>query len=317
MTTLFIGDFGHGLMPAEAALQEAVQAFADPDPIAASATPAFTARCVPGVACIATGADVPRPPRRVVLVGPVGYLRRVPPLVAAFGAAVAAGAAPHVHNLTLPPGLLPEAYAQVAEALAEATGSIRDHITLLNLMQAGLPWFPRLATYPERGLRPDDSLAALLPDGPAPVGLMLDGYPQMLTALDRHPEAFARLLAHHPDLPVLAIPIAARGLTDASMPNPIVALRQALLRFRGGQAPLLPALLDEAWWLAHATPAGIAGLVRRCAGVLTTTDLGVAFAAGAGLPCQVIGITPDDPATRAAGTLAEALAPGSSFAVLR
>lgn len=317
MTTLFVGDFGHGLMAAEAALQAAVQAFNDADSIAVTATAAFTARCVPGLTCIGAGEPLPRPAGRVVLVGPVGYLRRVPPLIDAFRAAVAGGAAPVVHNLTLPPGLLPGAYARVAQALGDATGSIRDHITLLNLMQAGLPWFPLLATYPERGLRPDDSLAALLPEGPAPVALMLDGYPQMLAALDRHPEAFRSLLAHHPDRPVLAIPIAARGLTDASMPDPPTALRQALLRFRGGQPPLLPPLLDPGWWLAHATPAGIAGLVRRCAAVLTTADLGVAFAAGAGLPCHVIGITMDDPATRAAGTLAAALAPGSSFVVLR
>jgi len=317
MTTLFLGDFGNAVMAAEAALIEAVRSIGDPDPIVVTATPAFTARCVPGLTCITPGTTPPRPPRQVVLAGPIGRPERALALIADFTAATADGLPARLHNLSLPAGLPPPDTLRIAERIAGATGSLRDHVTMLVMLRRRLPWLPELAAYPERTLQHDDSLAALLPDGPPPIGMMLDGSPAMLACLEQHPQAFAAALGPPEAGPVLPIPDTARGLSDARMGDAVFASRRALLTLRPGQAPLLPALLDTGWWHEHATPAGLAGLVRRCAAVVTTTDLGVVLAAAAGIPCHIIGYTLDDPATRAGGTLAGVLAPGSSFVVLR
>lgn len=318
MTVLFLGDFGIGLMAAEAALLEAVRAIGDPDPIAMTHTPSFTQRCVPGVTCIAPGAAPPRPPARVVLTGPIGLAARMVPLLAVLAANTKAGAAPQLHNLSLPPGLAGAGgIATVVAALAGIPGSFCDHASLLSLLREGLPWLPTLATYPERTLPHDESIAVLLPDGPAPIGMMFDGSPRLLACLQSHAAVFQARLAADPDRRVLAIPASARSPANASIGDAVLATRQALLAFRGGQAPLLPALLDTGWWLANATPGGLGGLVRRCVGLVTNTDFGVMLAAAAGIPCHVIGLTMDDPATRAGATLAGALAPGSSFVVLR
>lgn len=317
MTALFIGDFGQGLMAAETALLEALRTIGDPDPIVATASPGFTARCVPGVACIGPDEAPPRPPSRVVLTGPIGWPGHVAPLMTAFAAASAAGAAPEIHNLSLPSGVEREATFRIAAALGGLRGSMRDHVTHLLMMRRGLDWFPALAGYPERTVKADDSLARFLPDGPAPIGVMLDSSPHLLTCMSTHAGIFSDALALLPDRPVLPIPPSMRERDDDAVPDTVVAARRALLAFRAGQAPLLPALLDADWWLAQATPAGLAGLVGRCEALVTTSDLGVLLAAAAGIPCHIIGLSPDDAATRAGGTLAGAMAPGSSFIVLR
>ncbi|WP_431282575.1 hypothetical protein ACQW02_24750 [Humitalea sp. 24SJ18S-53] len=319
MTVLFFGDFGTGHMAAETALLEAVRAIGDPDPIVVTAAPGFTARCAPDVTCIAPGEAPPRQPSRIVLAGPIGRARRVPPLMALFEDAIAATPRANacLHNLSLPSGVDSAQGLRIAATLDGLQGSMRDHVTHLTMMRRGLRWFPALATFPERTLPHDDSLACLLPEGPAPLGLMLDASPHLLESMDKHPAAFRHVLGLLADRPVLPIPPSVRQAGDDSAPDPILGARQALLAFRPGQAPLLPALLDADWWLSHATPGGIGGLVKRCAMLVTTSDLGVLLAAATGVPCHIIGLSQDDAATRAGGTLAGALAPGSSFTVLR
>lgn len=317
MTTLFIGDFGHGLMAAETALLHALRAIGDPDPIVVTASPGFTTRCVPEITCVGPTEAPPRPPSRVVLTGPIGWPGHVAPLLTAFAAASAAGAAPEVCNLSLPSGVEREETFRVAAALGGLRGSMRDHVTHLLMMRRGLDWFPALSGYPERTVRADDSLARFLPGGPAPIGVMLDSSPHLLVRMKSHADIFRNAFALLPDRPVLPIPPSMRQRHDDAAPDTVVAARQGLLAFRPGQAPLMPALLDAGWWLTHATPAGLAGLVERCASLVTTSDLGVLLAAAAGIPCHIIGLSPDDAATRAGGTLAGAMAPGSSFIVLR
>jgi len=317
VTTLFIGDFGVGLMAAVTALVEALRAIGDPDAIVATASPGFTARCVPDVICIGPDEASPRRPSRVVLTGPIGWPAHVTPLMTAFAAASAAGATPEIHNFSLPSGVESEVTFRIAAALSGLRGSMRDHVTHLSMMRRGLDWFPSLAGYPERTMTADDSLTRFLPAGPAPVGVMLDSSPHMLTCMSTHADTFSAAFALLPDRSVLPIPPSMRQRDDKAVPDTVLAARRALLAFRPGQAPLLPALLDADWWLANATPAGVAGLVGRCAALVTTSDLGVLLAAAAGIPCHIIGLSPDDAATRAGGTLAGAMAPGSSFIVLR
>ncbi|PZW44809.1 hypothetical protein C8P66_11499 [Humitalea rosea] len=316
MTSLFLGDFGHGLIAAEAALAEAIRSLGAVDPIVVSATPAYTERCVPGITCIAPDDPLPRAVSQVVLAGPIFRRDRTLALVEAFSAAKAAGATPRLHNLSLPPGLEPAETAGIAVEFADATGSLRDHTSLLVLMRRRLPWFPDFACFSERTLGHDDSLSALLPEGPAPLGLMFDGTPLMLDCLEDNPAAFAAVMGSPGSGPLLPIPDTAPGLTGIVMGDAVLASRRAMRAARPGEAALLPALLDTRWWLENATPAGLAGLVRRCSALVTTTDFGVVLAAAAGIPCHIIGYSMDDPATRAGGTLAGALAPGSSFIVL-
>ena len=73
---------------------------------------------------------------------------------------------------------------------------------------------------------------------------------------------------------------------------------------------------DAASWRREMTPARFKGWVAACDQVIGGRELPVAFAASAGIPCLALAPHADHEVGRAAGTLANRLAPGSRYRVL-
>ena len=244
---------------------------------------------------------------RVVLAGIFGERAAWDAALAQAARAVAAGARLDVLALTVERGAARrEPPAGIAVLDAAATLEARDHRTaaLLLVWHAATP--ARIAAYPERGTAPDGSLAAQLPAGPL-LGLSILGG----ATLPPGPMPWLQpLLAGAAGWPVLPLPAEAADtpLDDLAGSHAFAA---AVLP---GATLLLPELANPVWRRRQVTPARLAGLVGRCALVVTNQDLVAAMAIAAGRPVigPVLGF--DRRISACLSTLANDLPPGSMLA---
>ena len=310
MSTLFLGDFGRGDLAAEAALLHALPDLPGPH-VVATEDAETTLRLAPGVTPLLPGQPTPGEVRRAVLLGPQANVNRAYNQIRRLGALRERGLATELRNISFHPwGPL---YRPDEPAMAALLGleraSARDHRTLGSMVEWRCPWWPAFDAFPEAADTPE--LPAVLPPGPR-LGLSIrDG--------ERPREAFARCAEQ-----VAALCAPYRGWTVVPLPmsrtDEAEDLR-ATLNFAAEFLPGSPVAAeaapgDHGEWRRALTPARLKGWVASCDAVVAGRDLIVAYAASAGVPCLALACRADDEAGRAAGTLANTLAPGSRYVAL-
>ncbi len=316
MRTVFLGAYGHGNLGDELCLMEAMRAFPAEESIAHSADPAWTLRCVPGLAaCFERLPELLRlkPDRIVYGGGMFGVSEAFQAWMPWLARAAAAGAEIHFHNLGLARikhdlGWLDEAARAVIAGAASFT--VRDYVSFEMAAEAGLGRMPRITFYPEADIPPDPTLAdALLPRDRKLLGLSIIPFALMRDCL-RHDAARVRaILAPFADHAIL--PIASTVHRAREEEEDIAGIAAFLAEFLPRAEIAAPILLDRAHWRAELTPARLKGLIARCDTLLTQRKHNAIHAIGAGV--RVIGLHPieDDSLRRTFVALGHRLPPGS------
>lgn len=317
MLTAFLGAYGYGNLGDELCLMEAMRAFPSERAYACSVDPDWTRRCVPGLAgCFRDGRQMlALAPRRIVFGGgmfgvPDAFRAWMPHLAAAE----AAGAEIHLHNLGVAwllkdLGWLDAAARGVIRRLAGFT--VRDHLSVERVAEAGLGRMPRITFFPEADIPADPSLAeALLPAGGAPIlGVSIIPMPLMDAALRHEATRVRALLA--PFRAHRVLPVVSTLHQDAAEEDDRLGFRNFVASFLPDAEILAPQLLDAAFWRAELTPPRLKGLIARCDTLLSQRKHNAIHAIGAGV--RVIGLHPleDNSLRRTFVTLAHRLPPGS------
>jgi polysaccharide pyruvyl transferase WcaK-like protein len=314
--TAFLGAYGYGNLGDELCLMEAMRAFPGGVAHAFSVDPAWTMRCVPGLAgCFRDAAAMlALRPRRVVFGGgmfgiPDAFRAWMP----AMAAAEAAGAEIHLHNLGVAWLLrdrdwLDDAARGVIARAASFT--VRDPLSVERVAEAGLGRLPRVTHFPECDIPADDTLAdALLPRGRRLLGVSIIPTAGMRACLAQDAarvHALLRDLADHAVVPVVST---VHG--DSAEEDDLAGCRDFLRDFLPKAEIVAPPLLDPAHWRAEMTPPRLKGLIARCDVLLTQRKHNAVHAIGAGV--RVIGLHPlvDNSLRRTFVALAHRLPKGS------
>jgi hypothetical protein len=317
MRTAFLGAYGYGNLGDELCLMEAMHAFPTEDAHAFSVNPAWTQRCVPGLAgCFRdAGMMLALAPRRVVFGGgmfgvPEAFAAWMPALVEAE----AMGAEIHFHNLGV--AWLIKDLAWLDDAARgvfarAATFTVRDHLSVEYAAMANIGRLPRITRFPEADLPADPALAdALLPrDGPPMLGISIIPTPMMRDALrhdaDRVRQALAGFAGH------AVLPVISTVHQDTEAEDDAAGFAAFVEAFLPRAEIVAPLLRDPDFWRAEMTPARLKGLIARCGTLLTHRKHNAIHAIGAGV--RVIGLHPleDNSLRRTFVTMAHRLPAGS------
>ncbi len=317
MRTAFLGAYGYGNLGDELCLIEAMQAFPSGEAFAFSVAPAWTMRCVPGLAgCFRNAAELRalRPARIVHGGGMFGTSEAFRTWMPALAEAAARGAEIHLHNLGLAwlrhdLGWLDDAARGVIAGAASFT--VRDFLGVERAAEAGLGRLPRITHFPEADLPADPNLAeALLPrDGRPLLGLSIIPLPAMRAALEHEAARIAALLAEFRGHAL--VPIVSTVHVDSAAEDDLTGFLLFRDRFLPDAPIAAPALLDRAHWRAAMTPGRLKGLIARCAALVSQRKHNCIHAIGAGV--RVIGLGPleDNSLRRTFIAMAHRLPPGS------
>lgn len=313
--TLFLGEFGRGDLSGEAALQQAAAPLGRAA-IVATDDPEATARILPHATLLPPNTPTPPEARRALLTGPMSDHNRAVDLILRLGLLRQRGLRIGLRSLSLFPwGPLyrpaPEVRA-VLEVLDEA--SARDHRTLGSMVEWRCPWWAGLEAFPEGDLLPElpPPLPSGLPAGPR-LGLSVSDSQKTREVFAKHEALVAEYLAPYDGWTVVPLPVVRQGEGGS---DDLRAIRDCAARFLPRSPVVETGPEDVASWRREMTPARLKGWIASCGQVIGGRDLPVAFAAGAGIPCLALAPHADHEAGRAAGTLANRLAPGSRYRVL-
>jgi hypothetical protein len=185
---------------------------------------------------------------------------------------------------------------------------LRDHHTANTLLVWRVAAPQRIRPYPERDLAPDPALAETLPSGPL-LGLAILGGTEMRRAVAERQASLAALFARFQGWPVLPLPVEAPESPADDLP----ATLELAAAFLPGSPVLLPELAETRWRRRQLTPARLKGLVARCAAMVATQDLPLAYAIAAGVPAIGIALGQDRRAAACLSSLANALPAGSDL----
>ncbi|UPG73094.1 hypothetical protein MVG78_02625 [Roseomonas gilardii subsp. gilardii] len=312
--TLFLGEFGRGDLAGEA-LQQAAAPLGRAA-IVATDDPEATARILPHATLLPPNTPTPPEARRALLTGPMSDHNRAVDLILRLGLLRQRGLRIGLRSLSLFPwGPLyrpaPEVRA-VLEVLDEA--SARDHRTLGSMVEWRCPWWAGLEAFPEGDLLPElpPPLPADLPAGPR-LGLSVSDSQKTREVFAKHEALVAEYLAPYDGWTVIPLPVVRQGEGGS---DDLRAIRDCAARFLPRSPVLETGPEDVASWRREMTPARLKGWIASCGQVIGGRDLPVAFAASAGIPCLALAPHADHEAGRAAGSLANRLAPGSRYRVL-
>lgn len=194
------------------------------------------------------------------------------------------------------------------EALEEAAAlELRDHHSANTLLVWRIAAPFRIFAYPERAVWPDPTLAEALPAGPLlGVGILGGGGPA--GALARSGTALRALLAPFRGWPVVPLPAEPPG----GRGDDLGGTRAFAATWLEGASVLLPELSDPAF-RRSLDASRLAGLVARCAHVVTNQDLVAALAVAQRVPVLGLGAGQDARIKACLATLANELPPGSAL----
>ncbi|MGG5810805.1 polysaccharide pyruvyl transferase family protein [Falsiroseomonas sp. CW058] len=312
--TAFLGAYGFGNLGDELCLMEAMRAFPGGEAHALSADPAWTIRCVPGLAgCFREGPEMLalRPARVVFGGGMFGIAEAFAAWMPWMARAMRQGAEVHLHNLGV---------ARIKDDLswldADARGviarlasfTVRDYVSFEMVAEAGLGRMPRITFHPEADIPPDPTLAdALLPRDVRLLGLSI--IPSLRPYLDQDAARVRALLAEFEGHAV--VPIVSTLHMDSAREDDMQGVGEFLFEVLPRMEIAAPILLDRAHWRAELTPARLKGLIARCDALVTQRKHNAIHAIGAGV--RVIGLHPleDDSLRRTFVAMAHRLPPGS------
>jgi len=296
MRTAFLGAYGYGNLGDELCLIEAMRAFPSDEAFAFSVAPAWTMRCVPGLAgCFRNDRelDLLRPRRIVFGGGMVGLPDAFRAWMPALARALARGAEIQFHNLGIGwlRGDLAWLDAAARDVLARAAGfSVRDHLGVERAAELGLPRLARITHFPEADIPADPALAeALLPrDGRKLLGLSMIPLPGMRQALAHEADRVRALLGEFPDHAL--VPIVSTVHVSSPEEDDLAGFAHFLRSFLPDAPIAAPALLDRAHWRSTMTPPLLKGLIARCDVLVSQRKHNCIHAIGAGT--RVIGLSP-------------------------
>ncbi|MFT8244791.1 hypothetical protein [Roseomonas sp. BN140053] len=316
MSTLLLGEFGRGDLAGEAALLHAAGDPANRGPgssplLVATDDPEGTLRLLPGAVPVPPNTPTPESARRAALCGPQADIGRAADLVRRLGVlAEARGLRIGLSNLSFHPwGPLyrPEPTLRAVLERLDWAGA-RDHRTLGAMVEWRPSWWPSLDAYPEAVILPE--LPEQLPPGPR-LGLAIRDGAKPREAHAAHAAAIEALCAPYDGWTVVPLPVVRNeGVDD------LRAIRDFAARFLPNSPVADTVPESPAEWRRAATPQRLKGWVASCDAAIAGRELVIAFAAAAGVPCLALAPHADDEAGRAAGTLANRLAPGSRYRVL-
>ncbi|UFN48940.1 polysaccharide pyruvyl transferase family protein [Roseomonas sp. OT10] len=316
MRTAFIGAYGFGNLGDELCLIEAMREFPAAEAFAFSVQPAWTHRCVPGLAGTFRNGPEMRalaPARVVYGGGGIGTRADVETFFPWMAEALAAGAELHVHNIGVArippgPGWPAPVVREVLEGLASFT--VRDHRSVDMVAEWGLEVLPGVTRYPERAIAPDFGLAdALLPGDRPLLGLSIIDTPLMRRCLEHDAAVVEALLARFPGHAVL--PVCSTLHVDSAEEDDGSGFRRFAARFLAGREILCPQLAERPFWAAEVTPRRLKGLIARLDTLISQRKHNCLHGLGAGT--RTIGLSPmrDDSLRRVFVTLANQLPAGS------
>jgi hypothetical protein len=185
---------------------------------------------------------------------------------------------------------------------------LRDHHSANTLLVWRVAAPQRIRPYPERDVTPDPALAEGLPPGRL-LGLAILGGAEMQRAIAERAQALGAILAPFRGWPVLPLPVESPGAPQDDLP----VTRDFAVALLPGSAVLLPELAEVGWRRRQLTPARLKGLVARCAVVIATQDLPLAYAVAAGVPAIGLALGQDRRAAACLSSLANALPAGSDL----
>ncbi|PWS38766.1 hypothetical protein DFH01_05810 [Falsiroseomonas bella] len=185
---------------------------------------------------------------------------------------------------------------------------LREHVTANALLVWRVAAAQRIRPFPERAVAPDPALAGALPDGKL-LGLAILGGEETARAIAERGAAMAALLAPFRGWPVLPLPVEQPEGPADDLP----ATLDLAARFLPGSPVLLPELGETRWRRRHLTPARLKALVARCASVVATQDLPLAYAVASGVPAIGIALGQDRRAASCLSSLANELPAGSDL----
>jgi hypothetical protein len=185
---------------------------------------------------------------------------------------------------------------------------LREHHTANTLLVWRVAAPQAIRPFPERAVAPDGALADPLPAGPL-LGLAILGDGETRRAIAERGAALTALLAPFRGVPILPLPVESPESVWDDMP----ATLDFAARFLPGAPLLLPDLAETRWRRRHLTPARLKGLVARCAAVVATQDLVLAYAVASGVRAIGIALGQDRRAAACLSSLANALPDGSDL----
>jgi hypothetical protein len=313
--TAFIGAYGYGNLGDELCLMEAMQAFPSGTAYAYSRDPAWTMRCVPGLAGTFHTVEelVALKPERIVFGGggigtPKTFADRLPWMHAAH---VLCGADLHIHNIGIGgefgAGWQTDPMRAAFDACASFT--VRDPMSVLIAMEAGIQRLPGLTRFPERLVEPEFSLAdQLLPKGEPLVGISIINMPLMDDCLRRDRDRVLALLQEFRGWTVVPVVSTIHRFTDTSDGE---GLRRFLQDFWPEAKVVAPWLMDREPWHAQLTPRLLKGLIARCDALISQRKHNCIHGIGAGVRTIGLGPAIDDSLRRTFVALEQELPPGS------
>ena len=329
MRTAFIGAYGYGNLGDELCLIEAMQEFPPGEPPSGGAfaftqNPAWTNRCVPGLAgTFATLEEMlALDPQRVVYGGGgIGGRADFEEYLPWMAAALDRGIPVHVHNIGIariagagmeygpgegwPHPLL----GRVLENLASFT--VRDHRSVDMVAEWGVPVVPGVTRYPERAIAAEGDLAeAILPRGRKLLGISIINTNQMARCLEADGGTVRTLLARFPDHAV--VPICSTLHVDSDEEDDGSGFHRFAGMFLGDREIVAPQLTERGFWGSEVTPRRLKGIVARLDTLVSQRKHNCIHGLGAGVP--TIGLSPmeDDSVRRVFVTLANQLPAGSA-----
>jgi hypothetical protein len=311
LTIAYSGD-----LVAEAVLAEAIAAEAEGTPLADLPDMGRLQVAIPALRLFPAGADpAAQGVTRAIVTGRVPDANNLAALLARAAAVQAAGGQVALRNLSLESGAIGEARPELIAELRRLAGTsriaARDHRTAEVLTRWRMQAPPRLLAYPEAGLAPDPALAQLLPAGEAPVGLSMRGSAEVRAIWRRLGDRLRAALAPLAGRPVL--PLLPHQPWNGSKEDDAAGIRDFAQEFLPGSPLLLPEAMEHGWWRKQMTAARLKGLVARCGVVVTQRDLPAAFATACGVPVLGVWLHGDRRVADCLATLADRLAPGSSW----
>jgi hypothetical protein len=319
--TAFIGAYGYGNLGDELCLIEAMQAFPSSAAFAYSRDPEWTMRCVPGLAGTFSADQelVALKPERVVFGGggigtPKTFADRLPWILAAHAIC---GAELHIHNIGIGGEFLSGWQTDPMRAAFDACASytVRDPMSVLMSMEAGIVPLPGLTRFPERLVEPDFSLADdILPKGEKLLGISIINMPLMDDCLRHDRDRVAKLLEEFRGWTVVPVVSTIHRFTETSDGE---GLRRFLANFLPDARIAVPWLMDREPWHQKLTPRLLKGIIARCNALISQRKHNCIHGIGAGVRTIGLGPAVDDSLRRTFVTLEQELAPSSLCIGLR
>jgi hypothetical protein len=201
-----------------------------------------------------------------------------------------------------------DAPASVGVLDAAAPLDLREHATANALLVWRVAAPQRIHPFPERAVAPDPALAGALPEGKL-LGLAILGGEETARAIAERGQAMAALLAPFRGWPVLPLPVEQPEGPADDLP----ATLDLAARFLPDSPVLLPELAETRWRRRNLTPARLKALVARCAAVVATQDLPLAYAVASGVPAIGVALGQDRRAAACLSSLANELPAGSDL----